>query len=201
LDALVWHQCHLLSGVRESESPSRRPVDAPEIVNVGPAAGRRRVTRRRTWSRAASLDHRAASVQIRHGVCWHGCIPGGATVWGFKFRRCSACTSPGPLRWRRQTATCRREPASLNNRHAVGRMRRVADGDRNAELSNANKSFADHRVTGDPPCSSPRRFLPFGLHQRCPNYISCRGGTDLRSPYALHPWWMPPPGRRRAGGG
>jgi hypothetical protein len=26
-----------------------------------------------------------------------------------------------------------------------------ADGDRNAELSNANKSFADHRVTGDPP--------------------------------------------------
>jgi hypothetical protein len=32
-----------------------------------------------------------------------------------------------------------------------------ADGDRNAELSNANKSFADHRVTGDPPCSSPRR--------------------------------------------
>jgi hypothetical protein len=24
-----------------------------------------------------------------------------------------------------------------------------ADGDRNAELSNANKSFADHRVTGD----------------------------------------------------
>ena len=28
---------------------------------------------------------------------------------------------------------------------------READGDRNAELSNANKSFADHRVTGDPP--------------------------------------------------
>jgi hypothetical protein len=32
-----------------------------------------------------------------------------------------------------------------------------ADGDRNAELSNANKSFADRRVTGDPPCSSPKR--------------------------------------------
>jgi hypothetical protein len=32
-----------------------------------------------------------------------------------------------------------------------------SDGDRNTELSNANKSFADHRVTGDPPCSSPRR--------------------------------------------
>jgi hypothetical protein len=32
-----------------------------------------------------------------------------------------------------------------------------ADGDRNAELSNANKSFAARRVTGDPPCSSPRR--------------------------------------------
>jgi hypothetical protein len=32
-----------------------------------------------------------------------------------------------------------------------------ADGCRNAELSNANKSFADRRVTGDPPCSSPRR--------------------------------------------
>jgi hypothetical protein len=31
----------------------------------------------------------------------------------------------------------------------------AADGDRNAELSNANKSFADHRVTGEPPCSSP----------------------------------------------
>jgi hypothetical protein len=30
-------------------------------------------------------------------------------------------------------------------------------GDRNAELSNANISFADHCVTGDPPCSSPRR--------------------------------------------
>jgi hypothetical protein len=26
------------------------------------------------------------------------------------------------------------------------------DGDRNAGLSNANESFADHRVTGDPPC-------------------------------------------------
>jgi hypothetical protein len=34
---------------------------------------------------------------------------------------------------------------------------READGDRNAELSNADKSFADRRVTGDPPCSSPRR--------------------------------------------
>jgi hypothetical protein len=35
---------------------------------------------------------------------------------------------------------------------------RVApDGDRSAELSNANKSFADRRVTGDPPYSSPRR--------------------------------------------
>jgi hypothetical protein len=34
--------------------------------------------------------------------------------------------------------------------------RDVADGDRNA-----NKSFADHRVvTGDPPCSSPRRRVP-----------------------------------------
>jgi hypothetical protein len=33
----------------------------------------------------------------------------------------------------------------------------AADGDRNAELSNANKSFADHRVTGDPPSSSPGR--------------------------------------------
>ncbi len=33
----------------------------------------------------------------------------------------------------------------------------ATDGDRNAELSNANKSFADHRVTGDPPCSNPRR--------------------------------------------
>jgi hypothetical protein len=31
------------------------------------------------------------------------------------------------------------------------------DGDRNAELLNAIKSFADRRVTGDPPCSSPRR--------------------------------------------
>jgi hypothetical protein len=42
-------------------------------------------------------------------------------------------------------------PASLMLR------RMLADGDRSAELSNANKSFADHRVTGDPPCSSPRR--------------------------------------------
>jgi hypothetical protein len=33
----------------------------------------------------------------------------------------------------------------------------AANGDRNAELSNANKSFTYHRVTGDPPCSSPRR--------------------------------------------
>jgi hypothetical protein len=33
----------------------------------------------------------------------------------------------------------------------------ASDGDRNAALSNADKSFADHRVTGDPPCSSPRR--------------------------------------------
>jgi hypothetical protein len=34
---------------------------------------------------------------------------------------------------------------------------RAPDGDRNAELSNANKSFVDRRVTGDPPCPSPRR--------------------------------------------
>jgi hypothetical protein len=34
---------------------------------------------------------------------------------------------------------------------------RKADGDRNAERSKANKSSADRRVTGDPPCSSPRR--------------------------------------------
>jgi hypothetical protein len=40
---------------------------------------------------------------------------------------------------------------------AVLRRTAAADGDRNAELSNANKSFADRRVTGDPPCSSPRR--------------------------------------------
>jgi hypothetical protein len=40
---------------------------------------------------------------------------------------------------------------------AKTRTRGRADGDRNAELSNANKSFADHRGTGDPPCSSPRR--------------------------------------------
>jgi hypothetical protein len=39
----------------------------------------------------------------------------------------------------------------------AGRLVRRADGDRNAELSNANKSFADRRVTGDPPCSSPTR--------------------------------------------
>jgi hypothetical protein len=32
-----------------------------------------------------------------------------------------------------------------------------SDGDRNAELSNADKSFADRRVTGDPPCASPAR--------------------------------------------
>jgi hypothetical protein len=32
---------------------------------------------------------------------------------------------------------------------------KTADGDRNAELSSANKSFADRRVTGDPSCSSP----------------------------------------------
>jgi hypothetical protein len=31
----------------------------------------------------------------------------------------------------------------------------AADGDRDAELSHANKSFADHHVTGDPPRSSP----------------------------------------------
>jgi hypothetical protein len=33
----------------------------------------------------------------------------------------------------------------------------MADGDRNAELSNANASLEDRRVTGGPPCSSPRR--------------------------------------------
>jgi hypothetical protein len=37
-------------------------------------------------------------------------------------------------------------------------MFRAADGDRNAELSNANESFADHRVTGDPPCSGIKMF-------------------------------------------
>jgi hypothetical protein len=41
---------------------------------------------------------------------------------------------------------------------AQARLVEAADGDRNAELSNANKSFADRRVTGDPPCSSPRRI-------------------------------------------
>jgi hypothetical protein len=40
------------------------------------------------------------------------------------------------------------------NRVGLGEM---ADGDRNAELSNANKSLADGRVNGDPPRSSPRR--------------------------------------------
>jgi hypothetical protein len=33
----------------------------------------------------------------------------------------------------------------------------ASDGDRNAEPSNSTKSFADHHVSGDPPCSSPRR--------------------------------------------
>jgi hypothetical protein len=36
-------------------------------------------------------------------------------------------------------------------------------GDRNAELSNANKSCADRRVTGDPPCSSPACPVPSPL--------------------------------------
>jgi hypothetical protein len=44
-----------------------------------------------------------------------------------------------------------------SQRPSMGRNEWPADGDRNAALSNANKSFADHRVTGDPPCSSPRR--------------------------------------------
>jgi hypothetical protein len=41
----------------------------------------------------------------------------------------------------------------------------LADGDGNAELSNANKSFANHRVTGDPPCSSRHAWpgRPCGL--------------------------------------
>jgi hypothetical protein len=47
------------------------------------------------------------------------------------------------------------DPASALS--AAGRLVRTADGDRSAALSNANKSFADRRVTGDPPRSSPRR--------------------------------------------
>jgi hypothetical protein len=54
---------------------------------------------------------------------------------------------------------------------ARGSRVRTADGDRNEEPSNANKSFADHRVTGDPPRSSPRR--------------SVKGADGLTRPAAL----------------
>jgi hypothetical protein len=63
-------------------------------------------------------------------------------------------------------------------------LSRVDDGDRNAALSNANKSFADHRVTGDPPGSSPRRraastpILESTNHQT-PYFIEHRTGFCL----------------------
>jgi hypothetical protein len=92
-----------------------------------------------------------------------------------------------------------------SNPHGRG----AADGDRNAGLSNANKSFADHRVTGDPPCSSPRRraastqtlestnnHKPYIIERRCASRVRIRTAVGLpragralgRGPWALtHP--------------
>jgi hypothetical protein len=60
-------------------------------------------------------------------------------------------------RRRRPVATWHVVGGRKRQAETAGVARMAVDGDRNAELSNANKSFADHRVTGDPPCSSPRR--------------------------------------------
>jgi hypothetical protein len=61
--------------------------------------------------------------------------------------------------WVYTMATCRIAPRAEGARSSAmphQTSSQSADADRNAELSNANKSFADRRVTGDPPCSSPR---------------------------------------------
>jgi hypothetical protein len=59
------------------------------------------------------------------------------------------------LRLRSATLAFTRRCSS--SRFRAGGIGDSADGDRNAELSNANESSADRRVTGGPPCSSPRR--------------------------------------------
>jgi hypothetical protein len=67
------------------------------------------------------------------------------------------------VRVRVRVSSCANE-----ERLAVRPFVRSADGDRNAELSNANESFADHRVTVDPPCSSPRRRAA-STREKCPS--------------------------------
>jgi hypothetical protein len=75
--------------------------------------------------------------------------PSQATPWA---------ATPRPHRPRHPPSlVARRVSDGCLGRCVWGRPWSRADGDGNAELSNANKSFADHRVTGDPPCSSPRR--------------------------------------------
>jgi hypothetical protein len=72
----------------------------------------------------------------------------------------------------------------------------AADGDGNAELSNANKSFADRRVTGDPLCSGPRRRAastripePANNDSTPPTTLTMVGGTECHG--ALPPSTSP----------
>jgi hypothetical protein len=61
-----------------------------------------------------------------------------------------------------------------------------AYGDRNPGLSRANKSFADRRVTGGPPCSSPRRGAASALMLETTNKGRQRqAGVAHRPPRAI----------------
>jgi hypothetical protein len=87
----------------------------------------------------------------------------------------------GETGWRRGTATGLQKPSQP----------RETDGDRNAELSNANKSFADHRVTGD----LHRRQKPGWGRGRVP----CRCGGPRRATSTCPSPASPPTSPRPSG--
>jgi hypothetical protein len=87
----------------------------------------------------------------------------------------------GETGWRRGTATGLQKPSQT----------RETDGDRNAELSNANKSFADHRVTGD----LHRRQKPGWGRGRVP----CRCGGPRRATSTCPSPASPPTSPRPSG--
>jgi hypothetical protein len=60
----------------------------------------------------------------------------------------------------------------------TGSEARAADGDRGAELSDANESFAHRRATGDAPRSSPRRSGVLGLGYSSAAGIWTRVGAE-----------------------
>jgi hypothetical protein len=67
--------------------------------------------------------------------------------------------------------------------------RGAADGDRNEDLSNANKSFADRRETGDSPRSSPRRRAAATQYSSPGSFRALPRCCRWRSKCAFQPSW------------